>query len=120
MRFAHKRTAPPGSAEAPSEFIAQQADERRQPNLPTSAAPPSKRIGRPPRPKPVGFELAFVTLGEELLTEHFRAGKRAVSRWLAESGRDELRVLRRNFVARERELRRRRNQRPQTLGRGAV
>ena len=77
-------------------------------------------MGRPRRPRPPDFSAAYIQHGEALMPEIFRCGMRAVRRWRGEVGSEALRQARREFVANQREARRRAKQHSPKLNRGVA
>lgn len=59
--------------------------------------------GRPPlRPVPGDFDVIFVEQGRDACEPWYRASKKTVSRWLEESGKDELIAARKAYVSHQR------------------
>lgn len=54
-------------------------------------------MGRPPRPRPDDFEEVFEVMGWDA-TEHYSTNARCIARWANETGRENLRTRRRNYV----------------------
>jgi hypothetical protein len=101
-----KRRGPARPDRGALEFVCDQANEQFPNTCPSECGTGPKKIGRPPRPRPREFSLAYVELGADALPDVFRAHKRTIRRWLGEAGPDELRAARRKFVQWQREIRR--------------
>jgi hypothetical protein len=104
MDFQH-REEPAGSGLA--QYISDQADDVST-NSCSGTSETGTKLGRPLRPRPVGFVQAYIANGAEALPDLLRCHPRSIRRWRDEIGREALRTARRAYVERQRELRRQR------------